>query len=278
MAYGFPETHPLYAVPDPMAFERLSSDTYTQVKGVGSRHMKKTFGNIGIVIALALAGTSVASADTSTLGLNVPQLGTAKTYAVLTATRIENNGFTNTASTTQGNDLGISTSNDISNWDERDIVGWTHFNDAAARTAQDDLSKAYVKASVLKATAISSQLGGRTLKPGVYVSKTGQFWITGTLTLDTMGNPNARFVFRTVDSMRTSARSKVVVKGGRLACQVYWRIPGIATLGQDSTMVGHVMSNTYIILQRNVKLYGQVLVRKGGAFLYDSYIKNQVCR
>ena len=93
-----------------------------------------------------------------------------------------------------------------------------------------------------------------------------------------MGNPNARFVFRTVDSMRTSARSKVVIKDGRLACQVYWRIPGIVTLGQDSTMVGHVMSNTYIILQRNVKLYGQVLVRKGGAFLYDSYIKNQVCR
>jgi hypothetical protein len=240
--------------------------------------MNKTFGNIGIVISLILVGTSGASANTSTLGLNVPQLGTAKTYAVLTATRIENNGYTNTASTTQGNDLGISTSFDLSNWDDRDIVGRTNFNNEAARTAQDDLTKAYVKASTLKATVIDSHLGGKTLKPGVYVSKTGLFWITGTLTLDTMGNPNARFVFRTVDSMRTSARSKVVIKGGKPACNVYWRIPGIATLGQDSTMVGHVMSNTYIILQRNVKLYGQVLVRKGGAFLYDSYIKNQVCR
>ena len=235
-------------------------------------------GTIAIVLSIALAGGSVASADTATPSLNVPQLGTAKTYAVLTATRIENNGYTNTASTTAGNDLGISTTNDISNWDQEDIVGSTHFNDDIARAAQADLTKAYVKASVLKATAIDSHLGGKTLKPGVYVSKTGLFWITGTLTLDTLGNPNARFVFRTVDSMRTSANSKVVIKGGKLACNVFWRIPGIATLGQGSTMYGHVMSNSYIILQRDVKLYGQILVRKGGTFLYDSYIKNQVCR
>jgi len=225
-----------------------------------------------------LASGSIASANTSTLGLNVPQLGLAKTYAVLTATRIENNGYTDTASTNAGNDLGISQSFDLINWDDRNIVGWTHFNDDAARAAQDDLTKAYVKASVLKATVIDSHLGGKTLKPGVYVSKTGLFWITGTLTLDTLGNPNARFVFRTVDSMRTSANSKVVIKGNKPACQVYWRIPGIATLGQGSTMYGHVMSNAYIILQRDVKLYGQILVRKGGTFLYDSYIKNQVCR
>jgi hypothetical protein len=240
--------------------------------------MRRQIGTIAVIASIMLAGGSIASADTSTVGLNVPQLGTAKTYAVLTATRIENNGYTNTASTTAGNDLGISTSNDISNWDQEDIVGSTHFNDDAAIAAQDDLTKAYVKASVLKATVIDSHLGGKTLKPGVYVSKTGLFWITGTLTLDTLGNPNARFVFRTVDSMRTSANSKVVIKGGKLACNVFWRIPGIATLGQGSTMYGHVMSNSYIILQRDVKLYGQILVRKGGTFLYDSYIKNQVCR
>lgn len=240
--------------------------------------MRRQIGTIAVIASIMLAGGSIASADTSTVGLNVPQLGTAKTYAVLTATRIENNGYTNTASTTAGNDLGISTTNDISNWDQEDIVGSTHFNDDVARAAQDDLTKAYVKASVLKATVIDSHLGGKTLKPGVYVSKTGLFWITGTLTLDTLGNPNARFVFRTVDSMRTSANSKVVIKGGKLACNVFWRIPGIATLGQGSTMYGHVMSNSYIILQRDVKLYGQILVRKGGAFLYDSYIKNQVCR
>jgi hypothetical protein len=85
----------------------------TQVEGIWSDDMKKTFGNIAVLTALVLVGISGASANaTSTLGLNVPQLGLAKTYAVLTATRIENNGFTNTASTTAGNDLGISTAND----------------------------------------------------------------------------------------------------------------------------------------------------------------------
>ena len=240
--------------------------------------MRRQIGTIAVIASMMIAGGSLASADTATLGLNVPQLGLAKTYAVLTATRIENNGYTDTASTNAGNDLGISESFDLSNWDDRDIVGRTNFNNDAARAAQADLTKAYVKASVLKATVIDSHLGGKTVKPGVYVSKTGLFWITGTLTLDTLGNPNARFVFRTVDSMRTSARSKVVIKGGKQACNVFWRIPGIATLGQGSTMYGHVMSNAYVILQREVKLYGQILVRKGGTFLYDSYIKNQVCR
>ena len=221
---------------------------------------------------------SLALADTSTLGLNVPQLGTAKTYAVLTATRIENNGYTDTASTTQGNDLGISQSFDLINWDDRDIVGWTHFNDAAARKAQDDLTKAYIKASVLPAKEIDSHLGGKTIKPGVYVSKTGLFWITGTLTLDTLGDPNARFVFRTTGSISTSPNSKVVIKGGGRACNVFWRIPGMVTLGQGSTIYGHVMSNTYINSHPDVKVHGQLLVRKGGLSVTNNYIRNQVCR
>ena len=240
--------------------------------------MKKILGNVGLVISLALVGTSVASADTSTLGLNVPQLGTAKTFEVLAATRIEVFGGVDSQSTNRGNDIGISTSFDMTGWDDRTIIGWTHFNDDAARAAQDDLTKAYVKASVLPAKVIDSHLGGKTLKPGVYISKTGLFWITGTLTLDTLGNPNARFIFRTTGSMSTSPNSKVVIKGNKPACQVYWRVPGMLTLGHDSTMYGHVMSNTYINSHKNVQLNGQFLIRKGGISMDSNKIKNQVCR
>jgi len=249
-----------------------------QSNGCSVHLMRRTLGTLGLIATIALTGGSIASADTALRGLNVPELGTAKTYEVSVATRIEVFGGVDSASTNQGNDIGISTSFDMTGWDDRSIVGWTHFNDAAARKAQDDLTKAYVKASVLPAKVINSHLGGRTLKPGVYVSKTGLFWLTGKLTLDTLGDPNARFVFRTTGSIRTSANSQVVIKDGKPACNVFWRIPGMVTLGEGSTMYGHVMTNTYINAYRNVRLYGQYLVRKGGISMNDAYIKNQVCR
>ena len=240
--------------------------------------MRRTLGTLAVIASLTLTGSAVASADTAMTGLNVPQLGTAKTYAILTSTRIEVIGGLNTDSNNQGNDIGISTSFDLIGWDDHSIVGWTHFNDAAARKAQDDLTKTYIKASVLPAKVIDSHLGGKTIKPGVYVSKTGLFWITGTLTLDTLGDPSARFVFRTTGSISTSPNSKVVIKGGGRACNVFWRIPGMVTLGQGSTIYGHVMSNTYINSHPDVKVHGQLLVRKGGVSVTNNYIRNQVCR
>ena len=234
-------------------------------------------GGILVSIALANTGSLAGPATAATVGLNVPKLGTAKTYAILAETLIENIGYTDTASTTGGNDLGISTSTRLIGWDDRNIVGRFAFNNDVARAAQADLTKAYVKASVLPATTVNSQLGGRTLKPGVYVSRTGQFWITGTLTLDTLGNPDARFVFRTTGSMRTSRHSKVVIKGNKLACNVFWRIPGILTLQNDSTIYGHVMSNTFINSWKNVHVDGQLLARHGGVVVNDAVINNRVC-
>jgi hypothetical protein len=250
--------------------------------------MKKFLAAGGILVSIALAGTNLSAAQAAladappvkakTIGLNVPQLGTAKTYAILAESLIENFGYTDTASKTGGNDLGISTTTRLIGWDDRNIVGWYNFNNEAARKAQDDLTKAYVKASVLPATTINSQLGGRTLKPGVYVSRTGQFWITGTLTLDTLGNPNARFVFRVNDSLRTSRHSRVVIKGGKVACNVFWRVPGIVTLQNDSIIYGHVMSNTFINTWKNVRVSGQLLARHGGVTVNDAVIDNHVCR
>ncbi|MEY4000857.1 MAG: hypothetical protein RLZZ626_1212, partial [Actinomycetota bacterium] len=103
-------------------------------------------GGILVSIALANTGSLAGPATAATVGLNVPQLGTAKTYAILAETLIENIGYTDTASTTGGNDLGISTSTRLIGWDDRNIVGRFAFNNDVARTAQADLTKAYVKA------------------------------------------------------------------------------------------------------------------------------------
>ncbi|MGZ8938957.1 MAG: ice-binding family protein, partial [Limisphaerales bacterium] len=75
----------------------------------------------------------------------------------------------------------------------------TAYNDAAGRTlAPVDIANA--------------DLGGRTLAPGLYKS-TGTLNITGDLTLDGQGDPNAVFIFQIASTLITAAGSKVILIG-----------------------------------------------------------------
>ena len=46
------------------------------------------------------------------------------------------------------------------------------------------------------------ELGGTTKAPGAYASPGGTFGITGTLTLDAQGDPNAVFIFTAASILR----------------------------------------------------------------------------
>jgi hypothetical protein len=68
---------------------------------------------------------------------------------------------------------------------------------------------------------------GTTLKAGVYASPTLR--LTGTLTLDAEGNPNAVFIFQAGSTLITAPNSWVVPTNGASACNVYWQIGSSAT-------------------------------------------------
>ena len=78
------------------------------------------------------------------------------------------------------------------------VNGATHANDAVAGQAQSDLTDAYNVAAgqpVAPADDLpGTDLGNRTLTAGAYrYTSTAQ--LTGPLTLDAQGDPNAQFVF-----------------------------------------------------------------------------------
>jgi len=83
------------------------------------------------------------------------------------------------------------------------------------------LGVAYLSAAgKTPATAVPTELGGSTLKPGVYSS--GTFGLNNTLTLDAGGDANAMFVFQSADTLITASGSHVNLINGATACNVFW--------------------------------------------------------
>jgi hypothetical protein len=89
------------------------------------------------------------------------------------------------------------------------VVGTIHSADAFAAQAQSELTAAYNAAAGAASTATKNgDLGGQTLFAGVYTASSS-LGITGTVTLDAQGNPNAQFIFQ-IGSALTTATSSVV--------------------------------------------------------------------
>jgi hypothetical protein len=125
---------------------------------------------------------------------------------------------TNTGPTVVGGDLGVSPGSSVTGFPPGTVLGTTHVADATAVTAQTDLTTAYNDAAGRTPTAsVSGDIGGQTLTPGVYNS-TSTLGITGTLTLDGQGDPNAVFIIQVGSALTTASSSVVNLINGTQAC------------------------------------------------------------
>lgn len=151
------------------------------------------------------------------------------------------------------------------------VGGTIHSANATAALAQTDLTAAYNAASGLACTTdlTGQDLGGRVLTPGVYCFM-GSAGLTGTLTLDLQGNPNALFVFQIGSTLTTASGSTVaVINSGGTLCppNVFWRVGSSATLGTGSSFAGNILALTSITLTTGANLNGRALARNGAVTL-----------
>jgi hypothetical protein len=125
-------------------------------------------------------------------------LGTAGSYSVLGGQTV-----TNTGPSKLSGDLGVSPGTAITGFPPGTVGGAKHAGDAQAAKAQSDLTIAYNDAAGRALTAsVAGDLVGKTLTAGVYKS-TGPLALSGTVTLNGQGNPDAVFIFQVASTLIT---------------------------------------------------------------------------
>ena len=132
--------------------------------------------------------------------------------------------MTNTGATIVTGDVGVSPGTAITGFPPGTLTGTMHSNDAVAQGAQSDLATAYnaLASQACNTDLTGTDLGGLTLTSAVYCfSSTAQ--LTGTLTLDAQGNPNAVFVFQIGSALTTASAANVLVINGGSDCNVFWQ-------------------------------------------------------
>ncbi|HEX3069162.1 MAG TPA: ice-binding family protein [Thermoanaerobaculia bacterium] len=218
--------------------------------------------NIGLA-TLLLFSASAAFAQIS--------LGTAQNFGVLGGSTV-----TNTGATTVNGNVGVSPGSAVTGFPPGVVVGGAiHSNDAVAMQAQNDLTTAYNNIASTPCTVdlTGQDLGGLTLTPGVYCySSTAQ--LTGTLTLNALGNANALFLFKIGSALTTASGSSVVVinNGGNSCNKAYWQVGSSATIGTGSSFAGDILALSSITFTTGSNSSGRALARNGAVTLDTNHV------
>ena len=225
-------------------------------------------GTTAMVILGLVVGTPVAYAAQPSVGL-----GTATSFGVLAGTTV-----TNTGPSIISGDLGVSPGTAVTGFPPGLVInGSQHTADAVALRAKSDLTTGYNDAAGrTPATAVSSDLGGQTMAPGVYTAASA-LGLTGTVTLDAQNDPNAVFIFQAGSTLITASNSTVNLINGASPCNVFWQVGSSATLGTNTTFVGSILALSSTTVRTGTTVTGRVLARNGQVSLDTNTITRPTC-
>jgi len=211
-------------------------------------------------ISLPMVICSVAAADL---------LGTAHGFAVLGGSTV-----TNTGPTVITGDVGVAPGSAVTGFPPGVFTGVLHAADAVAAQAQLDAGTAYTTLATMAVTQTltGTDLGGLTLTPGTYFFASSAF-LTGTLTLDAQGDPDALFVFQIGTAFTAASSSAVIGINGADGCNIYWQVGSSATLGTDSALQGNFIATASITLDHGASLVeGRAIALNGAVTMDDNVI------
>lgn len=122
----------------------------------------------------------------------------------------------------------------------------TAYTDAAGRTKPNYINRG------------AGNIGGLTLKPGLYKWNTG-VTIPSDVTLS--GSSTDVWIFQIAGTLGISNGKKVILSGGAQPSNIYWVVADQTTLGTTSVFNGNILDKTAIVLQTGAKLNGRALAQ-----------------
>lgn len=227
--------------------------------------MKHDYNNVTLKASFALAVLLLVPA----LACAQIGLGSAASYTVLGGSTVTSTGLTAISG-----DVGVSPGTAITGLPVgQPAPGVVHLGDPAAAQAQADLAVAYTFLAGMPCTVQMTgvDLGGKTLSPGVYCFDTSS-GLTGTLTLDGLGNSGSVFVFKMGSTLTVAGLSAVVLINGAAANHVWWQVGSSATLAAASAMQGNIIAHTSISLAAGAGVIGRVMAQGGAVTMIANAI------
>jgi RNA polymerase sigma factor (sigma-70 family) len=200
-----------------------------------------------------------------------PALGLASGFSVLGGA-----GVTQTAGTRLDAALGSFPTGTLSGVLSL-VPSLTHSADQTAEQAQEDVATAYAAAQAAPSSAaITGDLGGQTLGPGVYRAGSA-IGLTGTLTLDARGDSSAIFIFQAPAGLTLAPGSRVELAGGAQACHVFWQVGDSATVGAGAVLRGTILALGSISIGHGAAIEGRALAHSGAISLDHATVTQPGC-
>ena len=122
----------------------------------------------------------------------------------------------------------------------------TAYTDAATRTLPD-----YTELG-------DGEIGGLTLKPGLYKWGTGVL-ISSDVTLS--GGPNDVWIFQIAGTMTQANATRVTLTGGALARNVFWQSAGAVSIGTTAHFEGVLLAKTMVAVKTGATVNGRLLAQ-----------------
>jgi len=217
-----------------------------------TRAPKSSAAGAAVLFALGLFAVSWSASAQETISL-----GAAANVAVLGSSTVTNAGPTTVIGNVALSSPGVS----ITGFPPGTIVaGAQYIGPGLANQAHADAVTAYGQ---LVGEAFTTDLsgdplgGGMILTPGVYHFDTAAE-LTGTLILNTEGDPNAAFHFQIGTTLTTDPNSVVSLLNGNTV-NIFWQIGTSATIGVDSTLYGNILADQSITVNSGATINGRAM-------------------
>ena len=219
--------------------------------------------NGAVTVSGIFAYTPIGCGSPVLLGPIAPNLASASCYAIFSSIGPVTN---NLNPTIVRGDIGTN-SGGTTGFNPLLVTGMIHpIPDASTASCATDLNTAYNYLNALPADIIlmAPTLFGHNLvlTPHTYLIGPATT-LTDTLYLDAQGSPNAVFVLKLNGALSTSVNSRVILRNGAQAKNVYWNINGATSINSNTIFNGTFIVAGAINLLNNATINGKILTING---------------